>query len=235
VSAPGHRLRLTLRRDLLRLAGLACLTAAGAIEGLLLSQAPVLRDYSAVRLGPQGIFVSLPWLCVLGLAALGALGGMARWLRTLFLTLLAVPISWSLARSSQHPWWLLHASSPWHTESPTVGTLAGHALAIGLVCASAWVQALGRYRDAAHAQGMPVAQLASDTKRLGLRGTGLLAASVLAALLLPATLDPMASTLRGAVQGPAAFAVLLASAAALLVGLGLLAAPGTGRDKSGPT
>jgi hypothetical protein len=216
----------------LDLAAPACLAAAGAIEGLLLASGPVLHDYSAVRLGPRGIFVSLPWLCVLGLGALGAIAGLARWLRTLFLTLLAVPVSWSLARSSQHPWWLLHATSPWRVQAPSAAALAGHALAVALVCAAALLDALGRSRAAMAAQGMAPEEVRRDTGRLGLRGLGIAGLCLLLAFLLPGILDPLAATLRGAIKGPAAFALLLASSALLLLGLALLASPGRGRRKA---
>jgi hypothetical protein len=220
---------VTGRRDLVGLAALACLAAAGALEGLLLAHGPVLNDYSAVRLGPRGIFVDLAWLCVLGLGALGAIAGLASWLRTLFLTALAVPITWSLARASQHPWWLLKSSQAWQLQSPSPATLAGHALAVTLVCSSALLDALGRHRDAMHAQGLPPEAVRRDTGRLALRGLATLAPCLALAFLLPGLLDGLAGGLRGTLQGPAAFTALLASTAMLLVGLAMLASPGRTR------
>jgi hypothetical protein len=220
------------QRDLLGLAAAACFAGAGAVEGLLLATGPVLKDYSAVRLGPHGIFVSIPWLCVLGFAALGALAGLASWLRTMFLTLLCVPITWSLARSSQHPWWLFKSSMHWYTQAPTAAVLFGHAMAVALVCASALIDALVRARAAAARQGVDPDEVHRTSVRLSGRGVGLVAACFLLAVLLPGILEPMAGSLRGAVQGSAAFAVLLASVVLLLLGLALLASPGRGRRRA---
>ncbi|MEA3204009.1 MAG: hypothetical protein QOI63_1689 [Thermoplasmata archaeon] len=223
---------MTGRRDLVGVAALACLASAGALEGLLLAHGPVLSDYTAVRLGPHGIFLDIAWLCVLGLGALGAIAGLASWTRTLFLTLLAVPVSWSLARASQHPWWLLKSSQAWHVQAPSPATLAGHALAVTLVCAAALLDALGRHRDAMQAQGLPADAVRRGTWRLGLRGLATLAFCLLLAFLLPGVLDGLAGGLRGALKGPAAFAALLASTAVLLLGLALLAGPGRQRRRA---
>jgi hypothetical protein len=214
------------RRDLVGLAALACLAAAGALEGLLLASGPVLKDYTAVRLGPQGVFVDITWLCVITLGAFGAIAGLASWMRTFFLTVLAVPIAWSLGRASLHPWWVLKASQQWNAQAPSPAALAGHAVAVALVCASCLLDALGRHRDAMQAQGMPPQDVRRDTWRLGLRGLGVAGLCLLLAFLLPGILDPLATSLRGAVKGPAAFAALLASTALLLLGLALLASPG---------
>ncbi|HUR60787.1 MAG TPA: hypothetical protein VM286_00275 [Candidatus Thermoplasmatota archaeon] len=222
------------QRDLLGLAAAACLAAAGAIEGLLLATGPVLRDYSAVRLGPHGIFVSLPWLCVLGFAALGAIAGLASWLRTLFLTLLCFPITWSLARASQHPWWLVKSSMRWSTQPIGAAVLAGHAMAIALVCASVLIDALVRSRAADARQGVEPGEVHRTSVRLAGRGVGLVAACFLLAFLLPGVLEPMAAGLRGAVQGTNAFAVLLASIVLLLLGLALLSSPGRSRRRPQP-
>ncbi|MCA1810487.1 MAG: hypothetical protein LC623_00560 [Halobacteriales archaeon] len=225
---------MTSRRDLVGLAALACLAAAGALEGLLLARGPVISGYTAVRLGPQGIFVDITWLCVLVLGAMGALAGLASWLRTLFLTLAAATMTWSLARASLHPWWLLKASQQWHTQPPSPATIAGHALALALVCASVLLEALGRHRDAMEAQGMAPEAVQRDTWRLGLRGLGTVGACLVLAFLLPAVLDPLASSLSGAVKGPAAFAALLVSMAVLLVGFALLASPGRTKRQPRP-
>lgn len=222
------------QRDVLGLAAAACLAAAGAVEGLLLATSPVIRDYTAIRLGPHGIFVSLPWLCVLGFAALGAIAGLASWIRTTFLTLLCVPITWSLARSSQHPWWLFKASMHWSTQPPTAAVLVGHAVAVALVCASALIDALVRARAADARQGVAPDEAHRTSLRLAARGLGLVFACFLLAFLLPGILEPMAASLRGAVQGSTAFLLLLGSGVLLLLGLALLAAPGRTRRRPQP-
>ncbi|MEK6975771.1 MAG: hypothetical protein AABY18_05465 [Candidatus Thermoplasmatota archaeon] len=216
------------RTDLtLLVARIGVLATAGLIEGLLLANSPVLERYAAVRLGPEGILIDVTLLCAIVLGAAGALAAFAPWAQAVFLGFVITTASWSLAESSQHPFWLFSNKGVWRPHPPSTGLVAAHATAIALVCCAALAEAMQKYRAAARAQGFSPANLARDTQRLATAGAALLAATALVVLPLIALLDGLANRLIGAVRGPAAFVILLGSAVLLLLGFGLLASHGT--------
>lgn len=204
----------------------ALLGVAGLIEGLLLANSPVLERYAAVRLGPEGVLIDVTLLCAVVLGAAGAAAALAPWAQAIFLGFVITTASWSLAESSQHPFWLFSSKGVWRPHPPSSGLIAAHVTAIALVCCAALAQAMQKYRAAARAQSFSVANLARDTHRLAVAGAALLGATALIVLPLVALLDGVADRLIGAVRGPVAFVVLIGSAFLLLLGFGLLAAQG---------
>lgn len=203
------------------------LAVAGAIEGLLLAESPVVERYAALRLGPDGLLIDIPLLCVLGLAALGALAALAPWLQAVFVSCLVTIATWSLAESSQHPFWIFSNVGIWRPRPPSVGVVAGHVVAIAFVCGAALAEALQAYRKAAREQAFAASDLASDTRRLATAGLFLLVVTAFIALPLVALLDGLADSITGTLRGRIAFTVLVTSGMLLLVGLGLLAKPTT--------
>lgn len=219
-----------VRTDAALAAGrVALLGVAGLIEGLLLAQSPVLERYAAVRLGPDGVLVDVDLLCAAVLGVAGALSAFATWAQVVFLGLVVSTASWSLAESSQHPFWIFTNKGVWRPHDPSTGTVVAHVLAIACVCMAALAQALQDYRSAARAQGFSARALARDSQRLLVAGVTLL--GVTAAVMLPvvALLHGASDDLAGAVKGKTAFTLLVGSALLLLVGLGLLATQGRAR------
>lgn len=229
--SPAHIPRrglLVLPTDpFLLVARVALLGVAGLIEGLLLANSPVLERYAAVRLGPEGILIDVTLLCAVVLGAAGAAAAFAPWAQAVFLGFVITTASWSLAESSQHPFWLFSNKGVWRPHPPSSGLIAAHVTAITLVCCAALAEAMQKYRAAARAQSFSPASLARDTQRLAVAGAGLLGVTALIVLPLIALLDGVADRLIGAVRGPVAFVVLIGSAVLLLLGFGLLAAQGT--------
>lgn len=208
---------------------------AGAIEGLLLAEGPVIERYAALRLGEDGLLIDITLLCVVSLAILGALASLAPWLQAVFLSALVSIATWSLAESSQHPFWIFSNEGLWRPRAPPAGVVAGHVTAIGFVCAAVLAQSLQAYRRAARKQGFAAADLARDTRRLATSGLALLVVTAFVALPLVALLDGLADTITGTLRGRVAFSVLLASALLLLLGLGLLAKPSKQDPTPGPS
>lgn len=225
---PALRARTTLLRTDLALGAsrALALALAGLIEGLLLAESPVLERYAAIRLGPEGILIDVTLLCAVVMGAIGAASALAPWAQAIFLGFVITTASWSLAESSQHPFWLFSNKGVWRPHPPSTGLVMAHVAAIALVCCAALAQAMQKYRAAARAQSFSPAHLARDTQRLAIAGAGLLGATAIVVLPLIALLDGLADKLIGAVRGPVAFAVLMGSAVLLLVGFGLLAAQG---------
>lgn len=216
-------------------ARIGLLALAGAIEGLLLSASPVIERYAALRLGPDGVLVDLTLVCVVTLAAVGALAALAPWLQAIFLGLVITSASWSLAESSQHPFWIFSNKGIWRPHAPNPGVVLGHILAIGAVCSAALLDALQNYRQAAREQAIDDNQVARDTRHLAAAGGLALAVTAFIVLPIVAILDRLAGTLTGAFQGRVTLIVLLGSALLLLTGLGLLANPDrTTRKNRGP-
>ncbi len=216
-----------LRTEPALLAGRAGLLGlAGAIEGLLLANSPVLERYAGVRLGPDGVLVDVTLLCAGVLAALGVLAAFAPWIQATFLALVVTSASWSLAESSLHPFWIFSSKGVWRPHAPGTATIVAHGLAIACVCLAALAEALQQYRAAARAERMPGRALAHDSRRLAVAGLAVLGATAAATLPLVALLDGVADNLAGAVKGRTAFTLLVGSAILLLVGLGLMAAQG---------
>lgn len=211
----------------------ALLGLAGAIEGLLLASSPVLERYAAVRMGPDGILIDVDLLCALVLGVVGALSALATWGQVTFLGFVITTAAWSLAESSQHPFWIFSSKGVWRPHDPSTGTVVAHVIAIACVCLAALGQALQDYRAAARAQGFSARSLARDTQRLAFAGLMLLAVTAAITLPLVAGLHGASDDLAGAVKGKTAFTLLMGSALLLLVGLGLLAAQG--RDKKAAT
>lgn len=211
----------------LLVARIAVLAVAGLIEGLLLANSPVLERYAAVRLGPEGILIDVTLLCAVVLAAAGAAAALAPWAQAVFIGFVITTATWSLAESSQHPFWLFSSKGIWRPHPPSAGLVAAHVVAIALVSSAALVEAMQKYRAAARAQSFTAANLARDTQRLAVAGAGLLGATALVVVPLIALLDRQADRLIGAVRGPVAFTVLIGSAVLLLLGFGLLAAQGS--------
>lgn len=210
---------------------LALLVAAGALEGVLLANGPFLNEYAAVRLGPRGAFVNITLLAALSLAAFGALAATARWARMAFLAVLAAAVTWSLARSSLHPWWLFSSEQTVVHSPPSGATVAAHVLALALACAATLLDALAAHRRAARLEGMPEPEARLQRRRLAAAGFILLAVAAVLTLVLPAALDSLSGTLQGAVSGSATLVLLGGSALLLALGLGLLVVrPPTERD-----
>lgn len=202
------------------------LGAAGLIEGLLLANSPVLERYAAVRLGPEGILIDVTLLCAVVLGAAGAAAALAPWAQAVFLGFVITTASWSLAESSQHPFWLFSNKGVWRPHAPSTAVVAAHVTAIALVCCAALAEAMQKYRAAARAQSFSARNLSRDTQRLAVAGAALLGVTAVVVLPLIALLDGLADRLIGAVRGPVAFIVLIGSAVLLLLGFGLLAAQG---------
>lgn len=212
----------------------ALLALAGAIEGLMLANSPVLEKYAAVRLGPEGIVVGVGVLCAGSLALLGALAAFAPWAQAVFLGLAVSTMSWSLAESSQHPFWILSNKGIWRHHAPHAGTIVAHGLAIGCVALAALAEALQAYRAAARVQQVPPREVAEHTRRLAVAGLAVLGVAAVATLPLVAVLDGWGKDLAGSLHGRTAFTVLVGSAVLLLVGLGLLAAQGRSKPAKEP-
>lgn len=210
----------------------AILAFAGALEGLMLANSPVLEKYAALRLGPDGVLVAVPLLCAGVLAAVGAAAAFAPWVQATFLGLLVASMSWSLAESSQHPFWIFSSKGVWRVHAPETGTVLAHGLAIACVGLAALGEALQSYRAAARAERMPPGALARDTQRLATSGLALLGVTVAATLPLVLLLHRLADDLAGSVKGRTAFTLLVGSAVLLLVGLGLVAAQGRAKPGS---
>ena len=223
----GPSAKRTARPEPALLASRAALLAlAGAIEGLMLANSPVLERYAAIRLGPDGVLIGVSVLCAGGLALAGALAALAPWIHATFLGLLVSTTSWSLAKSSQHPFWIFTSKGVWRQTAPEVGTIVAHGVAIACVCAAVLLEALQAYRAAAREQKVPAPSLARDTQRLLTAGLVVLGVAVVVTLPLVAVLDRAGDDLVGSMQGRTAFTVLVGSTALLLVGLGLMAAQG---------
>lgn len=201
------------------------LALAGAIEGLLLAESPVIERYAALRIGTEGLLIDINLLCVVALALAGALAALAPWVQAIFVSGLVAIATWSLAEASQHPFWIFSNSGVWRPRDPPAGVLAGHVIAIALVCSAALAEALQAYRAAARQQSFAVADLARDTRRLAFAGGLLLAVAAFVALPLVALLDGLAEAITGTLRGRVALTVLMTSGILLLVGLGLLARP----------
>ncbi|MEK6984791.1 MAG: hypothetical protein AABX89_00185 [Candidatus Thermoplasmatota archaeon] len=201
---------------------LVLLVAAGALEGLLLANGPFLNEYAAVRLGPRGAFVNIVLLSALSLAAFGALAATMRWARMAFLAVLAAAVTWSLARSSLHPWWLFSSEQIVVHSPPNGATIAAHVFALALACAATLLDALAAHRLAARREGMPEREMRAQSRRLAAAGFSLLVVASVLTLVLPAALDSLAGTLQGAVSGSATLVLLGGSALTLALGLGLL-------------
>lgn len=229
-AGPGplrvRALRLPRTDVTLLVVRVALLAGAGLVEGMLLANSPVLERYAGVRLGPEGILVDITLLCAVGLAAAGALAALAPWAQAVFLGFVVSVASWSLAESSQHPFWIFSNKGVWRPRAPDAGVVTAHVVAITLVCCAAAAEALQTYRAVARAQSMSAAALARDSRRLAQAGAILVGATAVVALPLVAVLHGLADELIGAVRGRAAFVVLLGSAVLLLVGLGLLSFQG---------
>lgn len=231
-ARPGPGLAKALSRRLPRtdvaLVGgrVALLAVAGLVEGMLLANSPVLERYAGVRLGPEGIVVDVTLLCAVVLAAAGAAAALAPWAQAVFLGFVVSTASWSLAESSQHPFWIFSNRGIWRPQPPAAGVVTAHVLAIALVCCAAVAEAMQKYRAAARVQSMSAAALSRDTARLARAGAMLVGATAFVTLPLVAILDGVADDLVGAVRGRMALVLLLASALLLLTGLGLLAAQG---------
>ena len=212
----------------------ALLALAGAVEGLLLANSPVLEKYAAIRLGPDGVLVGVGVLCAGSLALVGALAALAPWVQATFLGLCVSTMSWSLAESSQHPFWIFSSKGIWRPHPPGTGTILAHGLAIALVALAALAEALQAYRAAARVQQVPERELAGHTRRLAVAGLAVLGVAVAVTLPLVAVLDGWGKDLAGSLQGRTAFTVLVASALLLLTGLGLLAAQGRAKPAKEP-
>lgn len=204
---------------------MALLAVAGALEGLLVANGPLLEKYVALRLGSRGLLIDLDLLFALVLAAVGVAAALAPWVHTLFLGLVGAAASWSLSESSLHPFWLLSKKTRWVPHEPSGALLAAHLFVLALVCAAALVQGLQAYRNAAFAQRVEPHRLRDDTRRLAVAGTLLLAGTLAVAVPVILLLDDLASQVAGAITGRTAFAVLVGSAVLLLVGVALLAVP----------
>lgn len=207
-------------------ARVALLAAAGVLEGVLLANGPILQEYSAVRLGPRGIFVDIILLCALALGALGAVAAFTPWTKATFLAVVVASASWSLAGPSLHPWWILDAGFTWETKPLAAADAVGHGAALALVGAAVILQSLQRYRAKAEEQGIAPADIRRDTRRMGSAAFTALGVLAVVALPLPILLDGLASKLQGAIRGPASFTLLLLSAVLLLAGFGVLARQG---------
>lgn len=205
-------------------ARMVLLALAGAIEGLLVSNGPLLERYAALRLGERGLLLDLDLLFALGLAAVGAAAALAPWSHNLFLGLLAVAATWSLSESSTHPFWLVgKRAAAWRPHDPSGAILAAHVLALVLVAGATLLQALHDYRRTAFTQAIPAPQVRRDTRRLAFAAATLLAATTAIAVALLAALDDVAQRFAGLIAGRTAFAVLLGSGLLLLVGIALMA------------
>ena len=199
------------------------LAGAGALEGLMLARGPILDEYSAVRLGPRGVFVDITLLCVAVLAAAGLLAATARWIEWIFLAALASVMAWTLAPASLHPFWILDPEVVWEASAPDGVAILAHVVALALVATSATLQALASYRDAARLQDFGAREQDRDVRRLAINGFVLLGLVAVLCLGLPALFAGIGNQVRGAVKGPAAFAVLIGSGALLMAGMALLA------------
>lgn len=200
------------------------LALAGAIEGLLVSNGPLLDRYAALRLGERGLLLDLDLLFALGLAAAGAAAALAPWSQNVFLGLLAVTATWSLAESSTHPFWLAgKRAAAWRPHDPSGAVLAAHVFALVLVAAATLVQALQDDRRTAVTQAVAVPQMRRQTRALAFAAATLLAATTAVAAGLLALLDDVAQRFAGVITGRTAFAVLLGSALLLLTGIALMA------------
>ena len=205
---------------------MAMLAVAGALEGLLVANGPLLEKYVALRLGSRGLLIDLDLLFALVLAAAAVAAALAPWTHALFLGLGGAAASWSLSESSVHPFWLLSKKTRWVPHDPSGAVLAAHLFVLALVCAASLVQGLQAYRKAAFTQRIEPDRLRDDTRRLIVSGVLLLAATLAVAVPLLLLLDDLAGQATGAITGRTAFAVLVGSALLLLVGVALLAAPG---------
>ena len=212
----------------------ALLALAGAIEGLMLANSPVLERYAALRLGPDGVLIGVSVLCAGSLALVGALAAFAPWIQATFLGLGVTTMSWSLAKSSQHPFWIFTSKGVWRQSAPELGTVVAHGVAIALVCAAVLLEALQAYRAAAREQKVPARELAQHTQRLLAAGVAVLGVAVVATLPLVAVLDRAGDGLVGSMQGRTAFTLIIASTALLLVGLGLMATQGRSKPTAKP-
>lgn len=208
---------------------MALLALAGAIEGLLLSNGPLLERFAALRVGTRGLLIDLDLLFAFGFALAGAAAALAPWTQNVFLALLATAAAWSLSESSTHPFWLLGKSKPWHPTGPSARLLAAHLLAIALVCGAAIVEAWQTQRRQSQAQRLDPGPARSQARGLALAGGLLLALVVVTGAILLAILDAVSQRLQGALAGPTAFFVLVGSACLLAIGLAVLGFPGKGR------
>lgn len=216
-------------------ARMAMLAVAGALEGLLVANGPLLEKYVALRLGSRGLLIDLDLLFAIGVAAVGVAAALAPWAHAVFLGVVGAAASWSLSESSLHPFWLLSKKTRWVPHEPSGALLAAHLFVLTLVCGAVLLQGLQAYRNAAFAQRVEPRRLRDDTRRLAVAGALLLAGTLAVAVPLILLLDDLASQVAGAITGRTAFAVLVGSAVLLLVGVALLAAPGkTQRSKGKP-
>ena len=201
------------------------LALAGALEGLLLSSSPVIEGLAAVRLGPDGILIDITFLCVAVLATAGVLAALVPWMQAIFLALIVASTSWSLAESGQHPFWIFSNKGVWQPQPPSMGVLASHIVALGLICSATIVQALHAYRQAAREQAMEAHQIKRDSNHLVAAGALMLAITTFVVLPLIIVLNGAVDSLAKALQGRATLLVLLGSILLLLTGFGLLASP----------
>ena len=205
---------------------------AGVLEGLLLANGPVLKKYAALRLGPEGILLDVDLLCAIVLGLLGALGALRPWMQSIFLGLAAGAMTWSLAESSLHPFWIVSKKGIWRPHDPAGPVMLGHVIALFLIGSAALLDALARHRRVLREQRVAPADIAQHSGRLAMLGFAVLGVAAVATIPLTVGLGRLADALRGAVEGATAFAVLMGSALLLLLGLGLLASQGKSRQPS---